>query len=428
MKIMRVLLFCLMLLVLSVTSALAECHHTYDMVDVKKVTCESDGYYLLKCNDCGHTVKEITDKAYGHDWAYVTGQEADCTEDGFKRYMCGNCGETRIETVNAPGHKWKDSHVLEEATCTKAGSMRTVCEVCGLSSTRKIEKSHKYGEWTITEEATDHSKGTRTRTCRLCKKKQTEAYYPEGTLYKDIKGHSDEVKDLQQKLTDLGYLNDKGDGVRFGNGIEFWGAAEDIKVENNRIWECWDAALTSQSSEMKSVQRNIEWRGNQVWNCEYSFEFWQQGKDAFTENVIVEKNTFRNAGKGWGHKARWNPNAAHLMLYDTTTPTVNFVVRDHVFDCSENCIMRLFNDWSGSLKMDGNTWISKGEPLCRYHGRPKNDLTYLYPDRLDKINDDNQKEIEAQSSGATVFEASENGMKSMSSRFGFNQQTFKRSK
>lgn len=224
------------------------------------------------------------------------------------------------------------------------------------------------------------------------------------------------------------YINDKGDGVRFGNGIEFWGAAEDIKVENNRIWECWDAALTSQSSEMKSVQRNIEWRGNQVWNCEYSFEFWQQGKDAFTENVIVEKNTFRNAGKGWGHKARWNPNAAHLMLYDTTTPTVNFVVRDNVFDCSENCIMRLFNDWSGSLKMDGNTWISKGEPLCRYHGRPKNDLTYLYPDRLDKINDDNQKEIEAQSSGATVFEASENGMKSMSSRFGFKQQTFKRSK
>lgn len=214
MKKLLTMLVLLSVLLLAAT-ALAECHHTYDMVDVKKVTCESDGYYLLKCNDCGHTVKEITDKAYGHDWAYVTGQEADCTEDGFKRYMCGNCGESRIETVNAPGHKWKDSHVLEEATCKKAGSMRTVCEVCGLSGTRVIEKSHKYGEWTITEEATDHSKGTRTRTCRVCKKKQTEAYYPEGTLYKDIKGHSDEVKDLQQKLTDLGYLNDKVDG-KFG--------------------------------------------------------------------------------------------------------------------------------------------------------------------------------------------------------------------
>ena len=205
----------LLLVLLTATTTLAECHHTYDMVDVKRVTCESDGYYLLKCNDCGHTVKEITDKAYGHDWAYVTGQEADCTEDGFKRYMCGNCGESRFETLTATGHKWKDSHVLEAATCTMAGSMRTVCEVCGLSGTRVIETSHKYGAWTITEDATDHSKGTRTRTCRVCKKKQTEAYYPEGTLYKDIKGHSDEVKDLQQKLTDLDFLNDKVDG-KFG--------------------------------------------------------------------------------------------------------------------------------------------------------------------------------------------------------------------
>jgi len=209
----------LILLVLLSVTAQAECHHTYDMVDVKKATCESDGYYLLKCNDCGHTVKDITDKAYGHDWAYVTGQEADCTENGFKRYMCGNCGETRMETLTAPGHKWKDSHVLEEATCTKAGSMRTVCEVCGLSSTRKIEKSHKYGSWTVTEEATDHSKGTRTRTCKVCKKKQTETYYPEGTLYKNIKNKKTEVKELQQMLTDLDFLNDKVDGI-FGAKTE----------------------------------------------------------------------------------------------------------------------------------------------------------------------------------------------------------------
>ncbi len=209
----------LILLVLLSVTAQAECHHTYDMVDVKKATCESDGYYLLKCNDCGHTVKEITDKAYGHDWAYVTGQEADCTENGFKRYMCGNCGETRIETLTSPGHKWKDSHVLEEATCTKAGSMRTVCEVCGLSSTRKIDKNHKYGSWTITEEATDHSKGTRTRTCKVCKKKQTDSFYPEGTLYKNIKNKKTEVKELQQMLTDLGFLNDKVDGI-FGSKTE----------------------------------------------------------------------------------------------------------------------------------------------------------------------------------------------------------------
>ena len=200
-------------------AALAACHHTYDMIDVKMPTCESDGYYILKCNSCGDTKKEITDKAYGHDWAYVTGQEADCTDKGYKMYMCGNCGESKKETIAAKGHKWKDSHVLEEATCTKAGSMRTVCSVCGLSGSRKIEKGHSYGAWKVTTEATDHSKGTRSRTCKSCDKKQTETFYPDGTLYKNIKNKKNEVKELQQLLTDLGFLNDKVDGI-FGSKTE----------------------------------------------------------------------------------------------------------------------------------------------------------------------------------------------------------------
>jgi hypothetical protein len=209
----------LMLLALLTVTALAECHHTYDMVDVKKVTCTTDGYYLLKCNSCGHTVKEITDKAWGHDWAYVSGQDANCAEKGYKKYACNNCGDSKTESIPAKGHNWKDSKVLEEATCTRDGSMRTVCKVCGLSGTRKIEKSHKYGAWAVTEEATDHSKGTRTRTCKVCKKKQTESFYPEGTLYKNIKNKKDEVKELQQLLTDLGFLNDKVDGI-FGAKTE----------------------------------------------------------------------------------------------------------------------------------------------------------------------------------------------------------------
>ena len=200
-------------------AALAACHHTYDMIDVKMPTCESDGYYILKCNSCGDTKKEITDKAYGHDWAYVTGQEADCTDKGYKMYMCGNCGESKKETIAAKGHKWKDSYVLEEATCTKAGSMRTVCSVCGLSGSRKIEKGHSYGAWKVTTEATDHSKGTRSRACKSCDKKQTETFYPDGTLYKNIKNKKNEVKELQQLLTDLGFLNDKVDGI-FGSKTE----------------------------------------------------------------------------------------------------------------------------------------------------------------------------------------------------------------
>lgn len=202
-----------------------------------------------------------------------------------------------------------------------------------------------------------------------------------------------------------GYLyHDKlGNGVRYGNGIEFWSACEDVLVESNRVWECWDAGLTNQSSTDGAVQKNVVWRGNEVWNCEYSYEYWQQGERAETENVVVEGNRFRDAGCGWGHRQRWNPNAAHLMFYDTTAKTRGFVVENNVFSRSEDTLFRLFNDWRAQLTMRNNVWRSDGESICRFHGRPTANLVYRYPDRLDQIHDDNLAEIQSQGSGARVF-------------------------
>ena len=43
--------------------------------------------------------------------------------------------------------------------------------------------------------------------------------YPAGTLYKGMKGHTDEIRQLQQWLIDLGYLDDKADG-KFGQNTQ----------------------------------------------------------------------------------------------------------------------------------------------------------------------------------------------------------------
>jgi alpha-galactosidase len=203
------------------------------------------------------------------------------------------------------------------------------------------------------------------------------------------------------------YFDNAGRGVRYGNGIEFWANCEDVLVVSNRLWECYDAGLTNQSNEDGAVQRNIVWRGNEVWNCEYSYEYWQQGEGAKTARVIIEDNVFRDAGKGWGHRQRWNPNAAHLMFYDTTAATQGFVVRRNKFLRSENVLFRLFNDWRASMDFKDNEWVTGGEPICRYHGRPTRDLVYKYPDRLDCMHDDNLSEIESQGAGARVFAADE---------------------
>lgn len=209
----------LFVLLMTAATALAECNHDFYMANTAKPTCESDGYYILKCNLCGYTKKEITDKAPGHNWVRTDSREATCAEAGYKKYECSNCGEKKTETIPELDHKWVDDHVLEEATCTKNGSKLVYCSVCHLTKSVTISKGHKYGSWTIIEEATDHTKGTRTRTCKRCSKKQTEEFYPDGTLYKDIKNKSAEVKHLQQMLTDLDFLNDKVDG-KFGKKTE----------------------------------------------------------------------------------------------------------------------------------------------------------------------------------------------------------------
>ena len=43
--------------------------------------------------------------------------------------------------------------------------------------------------------------------------------YPEGTLYKGMKGHTSEIRQLQQWLIDLEYLDDKVDG-KFGQNTQ----------------------------------------------------------------------------------------------------------------------------------------------------------------------------------------------------------------
>ena len=195
------------------------------------------------------------------------------------------------------------------------------------------------------------------------------------------------------------YVDTLGHGVRYGNGIELWGGAEDVVVEGCRAHDCWDAGLTNQSNVPGSEQRNLLWRGNRVERCEYSYEFWQQGEGGACENVRLEDNDFRDAGGGWGHAQRWNPNAAHLMLYDTTVPTPGFAVVRNRFERSRDCLCRAFNDWEGRALFSDNVWVSGGEPHCRCHARPRTGLRNLYPDHLDQMHRDDAAEIESEGPG-----------------------------
>lgn len=220
------------------------------------------------------------------------------------------------------------------------------------------------------------------------------------------------------------YTDTLGNGVRYGNGIEFFGSAEDILVENCRVSQCWDAGLTNQSNIPDSVERNIVWRGNHVDHCEYSYEFWQQGRGGVAENIRLENNIFSDAGFGWGHAQRWNPNAAHLMIYDTTAPTPGFAVKGNRFSRSADVMARMFNVWRGAAEFSGNTWECGDAPVCRFHGRPRTGLRFLYPDHLDQIHNDDAAEIEEQGTGAHIYGATAEEFARFQSDFGFGPDYF----
>ncbi len=155
-----------------------------------------------------------------------------------------------------------------------------------------------------------------------------------------------------------------GTPVRFGNGIEFWSGARDCLVEGCRLWEIYDAALTNQG-DGTNTQANITYRRNTIWNSEYSFEYWNRGPASRTSNIVFENNTCVDAGYGWGHNQRPDPNGRHLMFYDNTAATTKVIVRGNIFAKATDSLLRLHGrDWTSALEMDCNCWFQpKGEAI-----------------------------------------------------------------
>jgi len=182
------------------------------------------------------------------------------------------------------------------------------------------------------------------------------------------------------------FTDARGNPVRYGNGIEFWSSAHDCLVEDCRIWEIYDAALTNQG-DGTNTQENITYRRNVIWNSEYSFEYWNRGSSSLTRNVVFEHNTCVDAGYGWGHGQRPDPNGRHLMFYDNTAMTTNVFVRNNIFSGATDSLLRLHGrDWTGNLVMDYNCWFQSRGPIVLWlqQNVDGNDFgTFMHAKKLD---------------------------------------------
>ena len=166
---------------------------------------------------------------------------------------------------------------------------------------------------------------------------------------------------------DFGYIGggDQMGGdrmVRFGNGVEFWAGAHDCLVERCRLWEIYDAALTNQSNAPGTKQYNIVYRNNIIWNCEYSFEYWNRPEDSETHEIYFVNNTCVNAGHGWGHAQRPDPSGRQLCFYSNSAQVRHFVVRNNIFfEAKTNALFLM--GWTAAavaeLDLDNNCWFQE---------------------------------------------------------------------
>ncbi|MFP7754066.1 hypothetical protein ACLG6S_05310 [Thermodesulfobacteriota bacterium B35] len=160
------------------------------------------------------------------------------------------------------------------------------------------------------------------------------------------------------------YHKQTGKPVRYGNGIEFWKNANDNLVENCKIWEIYDAAITNQSTDT-CIQYAIIYRNNTIWNCEYSYEYWNRSADSNTSNIIFENNTCVNAGFGWSYDQRPDKRACHLYFGLTPAQTSKFIIRNNIFYQARDFAIfdNIGNRANDQISFDGNCWYQKSSPL-----------------------------------------------------------------
>lgn len=141
------------------------------------------------------------------------------------------------------------------------------------------------------------------------------------------------------------------EGVRFGNGVQFWSSGNNITVENCHVYEIYDAGLTFQASE-GGIFKNITFKNNLVEKCTYSIEYFTHG-DGYFENILIDNNYLKNAGYGWGVQRPDPVHTSHInSWYSHDNKAYNFVISNNILQC---CPYALFN--VGSLAGTPPTFI-----------------------------------------------------------------------
>lgn len=131
--------------------------------------------------------------------------------------------------------------------------------------------------------------------------------------------------------------------VRLGNGVQIYGGCKNYLVENNYIYECYDAAATHQFSRGGTddiTMINAVYRNNLIENCVYSIEYFINlpfpglERKRFMKHTVVKDNIMRYCGFGFGMQRHDKENPAHIKTWRAQNMSFDYVIENNIFDRS----------------------------------------------------------------------------------------------
>ncbi len=154
------------------------------------------------------------------------------------------------------------------------------------------------------------------------------------------------------------------DAARFGNGFEMIDSGRDIVVENNWVYQCFDAGITHQSGSPAQIEVNrLRFADNLLEYSPYNIEYYDNKDLGMIYNSVYENNIMRFAGFGYGTLDRFGSSTivvAHVSAYYRPQPCENMVIRNNIMDTSYRHLVCLAypNDPEGrGPTIEGNVYV-----------------------------------------------------------------------
>ena len=150
------------------TETIAKTGHDYTE-KVVPPTCESDGYTIFTCNNCGDIYTGNVTTKLGHDYQLKDHKDATCTEAGYDYYECSrDASHHYTKAIPATDHMYGKEVV--EPTCTEPGYTKYTCAYCGDSYTTDEKPALDHEEVVISgQEPTCEAEGwTESSYCKRC--------------------------------------------------------------------------------------------------------------------------------------------------------------------------------------------------------------------------------------------------------------------